>query len=196
MSGDRIGELLVRQKLISLQQLRKAQEEQRKEGSSLGYALAKMGFVSDKQITEVLSQQYRVQAVDLREYEIDPEVLKLIPHEMCERHRILPVSRAGSSLIVAMADPSNLNAIDDIKFTTGYNVEPVVASEAAIMEAIERYYSQETNISYDEIMEGFDETEIEFAEDDGEEGSLDLERASEDAPVVRLCNAIMLSAIK
>jgi type IV pilus assembly protein PilB len=196
MSGERIGELLVRQKLISLQQLRKAQEEQRKEGTSLGYALAKMGFVSDKQITDFLSQQYRVQAVDLREYEIDPEVLKLIPHEMCERHRILPVSRAGSSLIVAMADPSNLNAIDDIKFTTGYNVEPVVASEAAIVEAIERYYNQETNISYDEIMDGFDETEIEFAEDEGEEGGLDLERASEDAPVVRLCNAIMLSAIK
>jgi type IV pilus assembly protein PilB len=196
MSGDRIGELLVRQKLISLQQLRKAQEEQRREGTSLGFALAKMGFVSDKQITEFLSQQYRVQAVDLREYEIDPEVLKLIPHDMCERHRILPVSRAGASLIVAMADPSNLNAIDDIKFTTGYNVEPVVASEAAIMEAIDRYYNQETNISYDEIMEGFDETEIEFAEDEGEDGVLDMERASEDAPVVRLCNAIMLSAIK
>jgi type IV pilus assembly protein PilB len=196
MSGDRIGELLVRQKLISLQQLRKAQEEQRREGTSLGFALAKMGFVSDKQITEFLSQQYRVQAVDLREYEIDPEVLKLIPHEMCERHRILPVSRAGSSLIVAMADPSNLNAIDDIKFTTGYNVEPVVASEAAIVEAIDRYYNQETNISYDEIMDGFDETEIEFAEEDGEDGALDLERASEDAPVVRLCNAVMLSAIK
>ena len=86
MSGDRIGELLVRQKLISLQQLRKAQEEQRREGTSLGYALAKMGFISDKQITDFLSQQYRVQAVDLREYEIDPEVLKLIPQEMCERH--------------------------------------------------------------------------------------------------------------
>jgi type IV pilus assembly protein PilB len=196
MSGDRIGELLVRQKLISLQQLRKAQEEQRRDGTSLGFALAKMGFVSDKQITEFLSQQYRVQAVDLREYEIDMEVLKLIPHEMCERHRILPVSRAGSSLIVAMADPSNLNAIDDIKFTTGYNVEPVVASEAAIMEAIERYHSQETNISYDEIMEGFDETEIEFSESEDGDGSLDLERASEDAPVVRLCNAMMLSAIK
>jgi type IV pilus assembly protein PilB len=155
-----------------------------------------MGFVSDKQITEFLSQQYRVQAVDLREYEIDMEVLKLIPHEMCERHRILPVSRAGSSLIVAMADPSNLNAIDDIKFTTGYNVEPVVASEAAIMEAIDRYHNQETNISYDEIMEGFDENEIEFSEDEAGDGALDLERASEDAPVVRLCNAMMLSAIK
>lgn len=196
MSGDRIGELLVRQKLISLQQLRKAQEEQRKNGTSLGYALAKMGFVSDQQITDFLSQQYRVQAVDLREYEIDREVLKLIPKEIAERHKVLPVSRAGSSLIVAMADPSNLHAIDDIKFTTGYNVEPVVASEAAIVEAIDRYYNQESNISYDEIMEGFDEGEIEFAEEAMDEGVLDLARASEDAPVVRLCNAILLSAIK
>jgi type IV pilus assembly protein PilB len=196
MSGDRIGELLVRQKLISLQQLRKAQEEQRKNGTSLGYALAKMGFVSDQQITDFLSQQYRVQAVDLREYEIDREVLKLIPKEIAERHKVLPVSRAGSSLIVAMADPSNLHAIDDIKFTTGYNVEPVVASEAAIVEAIDRYYNQESNISYDEIMEGFDEGEIEFAEEAMDEGVLDLAKASEDAPVVRLCNAILLSAIK
>jgi type IV pilus assembly protein PilB len=196
MSSDRIGELLVRQKLISLQQLRKAQETQRKEGTSLGYALAKMGFISDDQITDFLSQQYKVQAVDLKEYEIDPEVLKLISQEMCERHKIIPVSRAGSSLIVAMADPSNLHAIDDIKFTTGYNVEPVVSSEASITEAIERYHAQETNISYDEIMEGFDEEEIEFAEDDLEGESIDLERLSADAPVIRLCNAVLLSAIK
>jgi type IV pilus assembly protein PilB len=196
MSNDRIGELLVRQKLISLQQLRKAQDEQRKDGTSLGYALAKMGFVSDEQITDFLSQQYRVQAIDLREYEIDTEVLKLMPQDMCMRHRVLPVSRSGASLIVAMADPSNLLAIDDIKFTTGYNVEPVVASEASLMEAIERYYSQETNISYDEIMEGFDEEEIAFADEEMEDGSIDLERLSEDAPVVRLCNAILLSAIK
>ncbi|HEX7478280.1 MAG TPA: type IV-A pilus assembly ATPase PilB [Polyangiales bacterium] len=196
MSSDRIGELLVRQKLISLQQLRKAQETQRKEGTSLGFALAKMGFISDDQITDFLSQQYKVQAVDLREYEIDPEVLKLITQEMCERHKIIPVSRAGSSLIVAMADPSNLHAIDDIKFTTGYNVEPVVSSEASITEAIERYYAQETNISYDEIMEGFDEEEIEFAEGDLDGDGIDLEKLSEDAPVIRLCNAILLSAIK
>ena len=95
-----------------------------------------------------------------------------------------------------MADPSNLHAIDDIKFTTGYNVEPVVSSEASITEAIERYYAQETNISYDEIMEGFDEEEIDFAEDDLDGESIDLERLSADAPVIRLCNAILLSAIK
>ena len=193
--SNRLGELLVRQKLISLQQLRTAQEEQQRDGTSLGYALAKMGYISDQEITEFLSQQYRVQAIDLGEYEIDPDILKLISKEVCERHKIIPVSRAGSSLIVAMADPSNLHAIDDIKFLTGYNVEPVVASEAAIIQTLERSY-QAPEISYDDIMEGFDEEDIEVAIDEDDPNLLDLERASEDAPVIRLCNAILLNAIK
>jgi type IV pilus assembly protein PilB len=193
--SNRLGELLVRQKLISLQQLRAAQEEQQKSGGSLGFALAKMGFISDKEITEFLSQQYRVQAIDLGEYEIDADVLKLVTKDVCERHKIIPVSRAGSSLIVAMADPSNLHAIDDIKFLTGYNVEPVVASEVAIAHAVERSYTA-PEISYDDIMEGFDEREIEFGADEEDLNLVDLERASEDAPVIRLCNAILLNAIK
>ena len=193
--SNRLGELLVRSKRISLEQLRAAQDTQRKDGVSLGFALAKMGFISDQEITDFLSQQYRVQAIDLSEYEIDPEVLKLITQDVCQRHKIIPVSRAGSSLIVAMADPSNLHAIDDIKFLTGYNVEPVVASEAAIMAAIETYYAA-PEISYDEIMEGFDEDEIEVASEEDDMNLVDLERASEDAPVIRLCNAILLNAIK
>ncbi|MCZ7678430.1 MAG: type IV-A pilus assembly ATPase PilB [Sandaracinaceae bacterium] len=193
--SNRLGELLVREKLISLQQLRTAQDESRKSNTSLGYQLAKMGYISDQEITEFLSQQYRVQAIDLAEFEIDEEVLKLVSQEVCDRHKIIPVSRAGSTLIVAMADPSNLHAIDDIKFLTGYNVEPVVASEAAIMAAIEGSYGQ-PEISYDDIMDGFDEGEIEVATDDDDLNLMDLERASEDAPVVRLCNAILLNAIK
>ncbi|RLB50080.1 MAG: type IV-A pilus assembly ATPase PilB [Deltaproteobacteria bacterium] len=192
--SNRLGELLVRQKLISLQQLRSAQDEQQKSGDSLGYALAKMGFISDEEITDFLSQQYRVQSIDLSEYEIDAEVTKMVSQEVCMRHKIIPVSRAGSSLIVAMADPSNLHAIDDIKFLTGYNVEPVVASEGAISAAIERNYAA-PEISYDDIMDGFDEDDIEVAVEEDLDG-LDLERASEDAPVVRLCNAILLNAIK
>ena len=101
--SNRLGELLVRSKRISLEQLRSAQNTQRSEGVSLGYALAKMGYISDQEITEFLSQQYRVQAIDLSEYEIDQDVLKLITQEVCQRHKIIPVSRAGSSLIVAMA---------------------------------------------------------------------------------------------
>ncbi|MCU0676013.1 MAG: type IV-A pilus assembly ATPase PilB [Myxococcota bacterium] len=192
---NRLGELLVRSRRISLEQLKAAQDTQKKDGVSLGYALAKMGFISDQEITQFLSQQYRVQAIDLSEYEIDPDVLKLITQEVCTRHKIIPVSRAGASLIVAMADPSNLHAIDDIKFLTGYNVEPVVASEAAIQTAVERYYAA-PEINYDEIMDGFDEGDIEVAGDEDDVNLVDLERASGDAPVVRLCNAILLNAIK
>jgi type IV pilus assembly protein PilB len=193
--NNRLGELLVREKLISLQQLRQAQQEQQKSGVSLGYALAKMGFISDQEITEFLSQQYRVQAIDISEYEIDPEVRKLISQEVCERHKIIPVSRAGSSLIVAMADPSNLHAIDDIKFLTGYNVEPVVASEAAIMAAIEKYYAA-PEIDFSQIMEGFDEGSIEYEKQEGDDDAVDLNDGAEDAPVIRLVNAILLNAIK
>src|SRR3954467_9590513 len=116
MSNQRLGELLVREKLISLAQLRQAQEEQQKSGQNLGYTLAKLGYISDTEITNFLSQQYRVPTVNLEEYEIDADILKLVAKDQCEKHRVLPVSRAGSSLIVAMADPTNLNAIDDLKF--------------------------------------------------------------------------------
>src|SRR5262245_60091394 len=132
---NRLGELLVREKLISLQQLRQAQEEQRKTGTNLGYTLAKLGYISDGEITNFLSTQYRVPAVNLDEYEVDPDVVKLVSRDVCEKHKIIPISRSGSALIVAMADPTNLHAIDDIKFLTGFNVEPVVASETGITQA-------------------------------------------------------------
>lgn len=193
--SNRLGELLLRENRISLEQLRTAQETQKQENVSLGYALSKLGYVSDQEITNFLSQQYRVQPIDLTEYEIDPEILKLVGQEVCERHKLIPVSRAGSSLIVAMADPANLHAIDDVKFLTGYNVEPVVSSEAAIRAAVETNYAS-PEISYNDIMEGFDENEIQVADEEEDPNLVDLERASEDAPVVRLCNAILLNAIK
>src|SRR4051795_10219281 len=191
---NRLGALLVREKLISLAQLRQAQDEQNRSGQNLGYTLAKLGFISDQEITNFLSQQYRVPTINLEEYEIDAEILKLVSKEQCEKHRIIPVSRAGSSLIVAMADPTNLHAIDDLKFLTGYNIEPVIASETSIANAVERYYS--AGPSYDEVMAGFDESEIEFTGDEEELNVLELEKASEDAPVVRLVNMILLNAIK
>ncbi|EYF07355.1 type IV-A pilus assembly ATPase PilB [Chondromyces apiculatus] len=194
MSTNRLGELLVREKLISLQQLRQAQDEQRKSGKNLGYALAKLGYISDGEITNFLSAQYRVPAVDLAEYEIDPEVTKLVSREVCEKHKIIPISKSGSSLVVAMADPTNLHAIDDIKFLTGFNVEPVVASEQGITEAIERSYN--VGSSYQEVLSEFEEEEVGYAVEQDEENILELERAAEGAPVVRLVNAILLNAIK
>jgi type IV pilus assembly protein PilB len=195
MSDKRLGELLVRQKVISLAQLRSAQEESRKSGDALGRTLSKLGIVTDEKITEFLSQQYRVPAINLADFELDPEVVKLVSREVAEKHRVLPVSRAGSSLIVAMADPTNLHAIDDIKFLTGYNVEPVVASEAAIVSAIDAHF-EVAGPSYDEVMEGFDEEEIAFGEEDDDVNILELEKLSEDAPVVRLVNLVLINAIK
>ena len=194
MSNNRLGELLVREKLISLSQLRQAQEEQQRSGSNLGYTLAKLGYISDTEITNFLSQQYRVPTINLEEYEIDADIVKLVAKDQCEKHKVLPISRAGSSLVVAMADPTNLNAIDDLKFLTGFNVEPVIASETAILAAIEKYYN--VGPSYDEVMAGFDEGEIAVGEDEEQVNLMELEKASEDAPVVRLVNMILLSAIK
>src|SRR4026209_31081 len=150
---SRLGELLVREKLISLQQLRQAQEEQRKTGTNLGYTLAKLGYISDGEITSFLSSQYRVPAVNLDECEIDPEVIKLVSREVCDKHKIIPISRSGSALVVAMADPTNLHAIDDSKSWTGFSAEPVVASETGITAAIERGYN--IGPTYDDMIAEF-----------------------------------------
>ena len=196
-NDNRFGELLVREKVISLAELRKAQELQKSSGENLGKSLAKLGYVSDKEITEFLATQYNVPSIDLDSYEIEQEVVELIPQEVAEKHKIVPVSRAGSALVVAMMDPTNLHAIDDVKFLTGYNVEPVVASETTIETAIERYYATPM-AAYDTVMDGFDEEEFDFGEDDDEESDnvLELEKMSEDAPVVRLVNLILVNAIK
>jgi type IV pilus assembly protein PilB len=193
MSG-RLGELLVRENLISLQQLQKAQDEARKSGQRIGSALIRTGAIEETRLTEFLSKQYGVPAINLKDFEIDDDVLKLVPREVCEKHLVIPVNRAGASLIMGMADPSNIFAVDDIKFLTGYNIEVVVASEVAIREAIERYYA-EKGPSYDEVLEGFDESEIMVDRSD-DDNIVDIEKAADDAPVVKLVNLILLDAIK
>jgi len=195
-SANRLGELLVREKLISLQQLRQAQEEQKRSGQNLGFTLSKLGYISDGEITNFLSNQYRLPAINLEEYEIDQDVIKLVSRDVCEKHKIVPVSRSGGSLIVAMSDPTNLHALDDIKFLSGYNVEPVVASEGSIQAAIDMYYN--AGPSYEEVMADFDidDEDIDFTGDEEDVNALELERASEDAPVVRLVNVFLLNAIR
>src|SRR5499427_980146 len=150
MSG-RLGELLVRENLISVQQLRKAQEEQQKSGSRIGAALIKTGAIEESKLTDFLSKQYGVPAINLKDFDIDPEIIKLVPKDVAEKHLVIPVNRAGPSLIVAMCDPSNIYAVDDLKFLTGYNIEPVVASEISVREGIERYYAEKSQ-SLEEIV--------------------------------------------
>ncbi len=207
-SGNRLGELLVREKRISLAQLREAQVEQRRSSINLSAALAKLGYISDREITNFLSQEYRVPSIDLSAVELDAELGKVVTRDVCEKHKVIPISKAGSSLIVAMSDPTNLHAIDDIKFLTGYNVEPVVASEMAITAAIEKLFvpaagagggaaASAPTVDLDEILGDLGDEAVEFGGDDEEnENVLELTKASEDAPVVRLCNAILINAIK
>lgn len=192
--GSRLGELLVRENMISLPQLRQAQEQQRKTGHRLGYSLTKLGHIQETDLTQFLSKQYGVPPINLAEFEIDPDVIKLVPEEVARKHNVIPVNRAGSSIIVAMSDPANILAIDDLKFLTGFNVEIVVASEVAIEEAIDHYYS--AKVSYDEVMDDFDDSEIDFGDDEEDVNVVDLEKQSGEAPVVRLVNYLLLSAIK
>src|SRR5664279_3184650 len=136
----RIGELLLKEKLITPEQLQQALTQQKANGRTLGYNLVKMGFVKDEEITALLSKQYGVPSINLAQFEIDPAGLKLVPADTAQKYQIVPLSRAGATLTIAMTDPTNVFAMDDIKFMTGYNVEPVVASETAVIEAIQRYY--------------------------------------------------------
>jgi type IV pilus assembly protein PilB len=191
---SRLGELLVRENLISLQQLQKAQETQRKNGGRLGVSLIKQGILSADQLTNFLARQYGVPAMNLADFEIDPEVIKLIPIEVARKHQVVPVNRAGPSLIVAMSDPSNIYAIDDLKFLTGYNIEVVVSSEVAIEEAINRYY--EATTTYADVLGDIDAEDIDLAGPAEELNVVDLEKQAEDAPVVKLCNVILINAVK
>jgi type IV pilus assembly protein PilB len=192
---SRLGELLVRENLISLQQLQRAQEEQKRTGGRLGYSLTKMGIIGEGELTSFLSKQYGVPSINLADFEIDPELIKMVPVEVAKKHQVLPINRAGSTLIVAMSDPSNIYAIDDLKFLTGYNIEVVVASEVAIDEAVNRYY--EKQVSYSDVLGDIgDEEEVGVADSGEQLNVVDLERSAEEAPVIKLCNVILLNAIK
>jgi type IV pilus assembly protein PilB len=192
-SMSRLGELLIRENLITTKQLTEAQEEAKKSGGRLGYSLTKLGYIAETELTNFLSKQYGVPSINLSEFDIDQDVITLIPKEVAQKHRAIPINRAGPSLIVAMSDPSNIYAIDDLKFLTGYNIEVVVASEVAIEEAFQKYYDR---VNYEEVMEGFDESEIDFSEGGDDVNVVDLEKASTEAPVVRLVNLILINAIK
>jgi type IV pilus assembly protein PilB len=194
MAANRLGELLVRNKLIDEKQLTKALQEQNASGGRLGASLVKLGFLKEEDLAAFLSRQYGVPSINLSEFEIDESVIKLIPAEVVQKYQLIPVNRAGSTLIVAMSDPSNIFAIDDIKFMTGYNVEVVVSSESSIKSSIDNHYDQ--SASFDDVMGDLDDIDLEVVDDDDEIDTSDLERASEDAPVVKLVNLILTDAIK
>jgi type IV pilus assembly protein PilB len=197
--GDRLGELLVRENLISLAQLQRAEQMRRESGERLGYTLTRMGFVEETDLTQFLSKTYGVPSIRLDEFDIKREVVDLVPREMAMRHLCIPINRAGGTLIVAMADPANLTAIDDLKFLTNYTIEVVVASEVAIREAIVKYYTEvDKSGGLKDILGDLDADDVEL-ETENTGGAIDLtdlERAADEAPVVKLVNHILVEAIK
>src|ERR1051326_6815344 len=219
----RIGELLLKEKRITAEQLQQALTAQKANGGKLGFNLVKLGFVKDEEITALLSKQYGVPSINLAQFEIDPAVIKLIPSETANKYQIVPLSRAGATLTIAMTDPTNVFAMDDIKFMTGYNVEPVVASETAVTDAITKYYpaapagtKPAPKASTQSAPGGPQVSALEMASKgleelqqmDAEGGDVEvleelqeisadaLAKAGEDAPVVRLVNVVLMSAIQ
>ncbi|HMK31618.1 MAG TPA: type IV-A pilus assembly ATPase PilB [Terriglobales bacterium] len=199
--SQRLGDLLVKEKVITAEQLQQALKVQKDNGGRLGSVLVKLGFLSDEDVTNFLSRQYGVPAINLNYFEIDPAVVKLVPQETAKRYQILPLSRVGASLTIAMVDPTNVFAMDDIKFMTGFNIEPVVASETSIMEGIDKAYGgppvQEEDLeTVMASMSDVADSDVELQAEEQEVGLSELEKAAEEAPIVKLVNLILTDAVK
>ena len=196
--SQRLGDLLVKEKVITQEQLEQALKVQKDTGCRLGSALVRLGFLSEEDVTNFLSRQYGVPAINLSYFEIDPAVVKLIPFETARRYQILPLSRVGASLTIAMVDPTNVFAMDDIKFMTGFNIEPVVASETAIMEGVDKAYGSSDEENLESVMASIDaaEADVEVQEEEGDIALAELEKAADEAPIVKLVNLILTEAVK
>ncbi len=193
-SPVRLGDLLIREGLISKKQLDEALAEQRSSGARLGYCLVRMGLIREIEITKMLAKQYRMPAVDLTRFEVDPAVIKLVRPEVAVKNMILPLKREGRTLTIAMADPSDVATVDDLKFMTRYDIFPVIAGEYTLKEQIEKYYEQ-TEAQLDSLlkdMEAGDDLEI-VEEEEEDQGPVDV---ADDAPVVKLINAILTEAVR
>ena len=197
-----MGDLLLREKLVNITQLQEAQRVQQ-DGENLGFTLAKLGYLEETQMINFLSRQYGVPSINLDECEVSDDVIKLVPREVASRHNLVPIARQGSTLIVAMADPGNIYAMDDLKFLTGLNVEVVVASETSIKKALETYYKavagreDEGPVDYERVLQSVEEeTELLIKREEEGIDLIELTRSVEDAPVVRLCNMILIDAVR
>ncbi len=198
--SQRLGDLLVKEKVITPEQLEQATKLQKESHTRLASALVKLGFLSDEDVTNFLSRQYGVPAINLSYFEIDPAVVKLIPYETAKRYQILPLSRVGASLTIAMVDPTNVFAMDDIKFMTGFNIEPVVASESSIIEGIDKAYGTSKEEELEQVMQSMNDlgegTDIELQSEEQELELKELEKAADEAPIVKLVNLVLTDAVK
>ena len=199
-SLSRLGDRLVAEKLISTDQLQRALAEQKGSADKLGTILVRLNFITEDSLVSFLSKQYAMPAITVAQVDPDPDVLKLVPEQIAKKHSVLPIKRIGNVLTLAMADPTNVFALDDVGFMTGLQIQPVVASEAAIRKAFERLY--ETGASVNDMMSELEEadTDVEVVEDGevafSKADVFDLKESADEAPVVRLINMILTDAIR
>ena len=201
VSPERLGDLLVREKLISREQLDKALQEQKQSGTRVGYNLVKLGFIQETELTKILARQYKMPAVDLSRFEVDPRIAKLVPAELAMKHLVLPLKRDGRTLTVAMADPTDLGVLEDLKFITRYDIFPVIGGEFSIKSAVDKNYEAAMDNQVADLMSVIDDMatdgDVEVVEEQEEDVSAAaLQAQMEDAPVVKLINAILTDAVK
>jgi len=199
VTPERIGDLLVREGLITREQLDKALAEQKQNGTRVGYNLVKLGFIPETELTKMLARQFRMPAVDLSRFEVDPRIAKLIPADLAVKHLVLPLKRDGRTLTVAMADPTNLGVLEDLKFITRYDIFPVIGGEFTLKTAIEKLYENAAEAQVADLLSVIDDidSEIEVVEEEEEDvNAAALNAQMEDAPVVKLINAILTDAVK
>jgi type IV pilus assembly protein PilB len=195
-AADRIGDLLVRDGLITRDQLTKALEDARSNGTRIGLSLVKLGFIAEQDLALVLARQHRVPAVDLEKVKLDPRILKLIPSEIAVKHQVLPLRRVGRTLTVAMTNPADLGVIDDLKFITRFEIEPVIAGELTLGRIVEREYNSADD-RINDLLDQLSQDDIEIVEDHEEEVSVSaLQAQVEEAPVVKLINGILTDAVQ
>ena len=201
----KLGDLLVRENRISRQQLRKALEYQRVHGGRLGNCLIQLGWVTGEDISAILCRQFGLPSINLPFFQVDPSIVKLIPQQTAQKYQVLPLSREGSTLTIATIDPTDVLAMDDLQFMTGFTIEPLVAAESAIREAIRKYYGGAGRTL--EPHQGVGKTSVESVpaavrepgRDSSEQSPTaaeDLKQAAREAPVVRLVNRILSAALK
>jgi type IV pilus assembly protein PilB len=195
-AADRIGELLVRDGLISREQLDKALEDARANRTRIGFSLIKLGHISEQDLALALSRQHRVPAVDLQRVKLDAKLIKLIPADIALKHFVLPLRRVGRTLTVAMSDPTDMGVIDDLKFITRFDIEPVIAGEFSLRKTVEREYDS-ADERINDLLKQFDEAgDVEVVEEQEEELSVGaLQAQVEEAPVVKLINGLLHDAV-
>ena len=189
----RLGQLLLKAEVITEEQLKQAQGEQKLKGTNLSSVLIEMGFITEDDLLAFLHKRYGLPSINLSDLELDPKLIGLVGEEFMQKNQVVPVRRSGSTLYLAMVDPFNVSVIDDIKFRTGYHVETLVASETDIKTTIDRQLNPTASI--DGVLADFDDEGIDVVQHDETFDISELEKTAEEAPVVKLVNLILADAI-